>query len=66
MKDVLVHMIADDDLMRELSVATKLLPNPYLLGRLKKAGRGAADRFLADHFDDLTVSSTTDLAEMFG
>ncbi|MEO3414207.1 patatin-like phospholipase family protein [Roseovarius sp. CAU 1744] len=66
MKRVLVHMIADDDLMRELSVATKLLPNPYLLGRLKEAGRAAADRFLADHFDDLNVSSTTDLKEMFG
>ena len=66
MKNVLVHMIADDDLMRELSVATKLLPNPYLLGRLKEAGRAAADRFLADHFDDLNVASTTDLEAMFG
>lgn len=66
MKRVLVHMIADDDLMRELSVATKLLPNPYILGRLKEAGRKAADGFLTAHFDDLNVASTTDLEEMFG
>ena len=66
MKRVLVHMIADDDLMRELSVATKLIPNPYLLKRLKGAGRAAADRFLTDHFDALNQSGTTDLEEMFG
>lgn len=66
MKQVLVHMIADDELMRELSVATKLLPNPYLLKRLKEAGRNAAEGFLDDHFDDLNRSSTTDLEEMFG
>ncbi len=66
MKNVFVHMIADDDLMRELSVATKLLPNPYLLGRLKEAGRAAADRFLTDHFDDLNTTSSTDLEAMFG
>ena len=66
MKNVLVHMIADDDLMRELSVATKLLPNPYLLGRLKDAGRAAADRFLTAHFKDLNKTSSTDLEAMFG
>ena len=66
MKNVLVHMIADDDLMRDLSVATKLLPNPYLLGRLKEAGRVAADTFLGNHFNDLNKVSTTNLEEMFG
>ena len=43
MKDVRVHMIADDALMNELSAATKLVPSPYLLFRLKEAGRAAAD-----------------------
>ncbi len=66
MKKVLVHMIADDDLMRELSVATKMVPNSYLLNRLKEAGRGAADRFLSAHFDDLNLQGTTDLEAMFG
>ncbi|MGR3321297.1 MAG: patatin-like phospholipase family protein [Pseudooceanicola sp.] len=66
MKHVKVHMIADDDLMRELSVATKLLPNPYLLHRLKTAGRAAADAFLARCGPDLGQRSSIDLREMFG
>ncbi|MCB2159899.1 MAG: hypothetical protein KDD95_16675, partial [Rhodobacteraceae bacterium] len=53
MSRVLVHMIADDALMNELSVATKLVPNAFLLDRLKRAGRAAAERFLAAHRDDL-------------
>jgi NTE family protein len=47
MKDVRVHMIADDGLMNELSASTKLAPSPQLLERLKEAGRAAAERFLA-------------------
>src|SRR5690606_13414213 len=39
MKRLHVHMIADDPLMAELSVMTKMVPNPYLLHRLKEAGR---------------------------
>lgn len=65
MKDVLVHMVADDNLMRELSVATKMVVNPYLMERLKQAGRVACDGFLARHFDDLNQRSTTDIEEMF-
>ena len=37
MKDVLLHMIADDALMNSLSVTTKLTPTPYLLHSLKQA-----------------------------
>jgi NTE family protein len=48
MKEVRVHMIADDGLMNALSATTKLAPSPQLLARLKAAGREAADRFLAD------------------
>jgi len=65
MKRVLVHMIADDGLMRDLSVATKMVPVPELLWKLRDAGRVAADAFLAAHFDDLNERSTIDLAEMF-
>ena len=35
MKDVIVHMIADDLLMNELNVATKTIPQPFILARLK-------------------------------
>ncbi|WP_394199740.1 patatin-like phospholipase family protein [Litoreibacter albidus] len=65
MKDVLVHMISDDALMTQLSVATKSIPTPYVLKELKAAGRIAADAFLEAHFDDLGARSSVDLREMF-
>ncbi|WP_170424479.1 patatin-like phospholipase family protein [Ruegeria arenilitoris] len=65
MSRVLVHMIADDALMNDLSVATKTVPNPVILHKLKDAGRSAADQFLADHKDDLGERSSVDLPEMF-
>ncbi|SDJ72742.1 NTE family protein [Aliiruegeria lutimaris] len=66
MRDVLVHMVADDDFMRDLSVATKIVPSPVILSRLKAAGRAAAERFLAAHKQDLNLRGSVDLAEMFG
>jgi NTE family protein len=60
-----VHMIADDPLMNDLSVATKTVPAPYILGRLRDAGEAAAEQFLAAHRDDLNERETVDLAEMF-
>ncbi len=65
MKDMLVHMIADDELMNELSAVTKLTPSPYLLHRLKEAGRAAADDFLDRYRDDLGRRGTCDLKAMF-
>ena len=66
MKDVQVHMIADDALMNELSAATKLVPNPYLLFRLKEAGRAAADSFLRDHRQDLNERPSLELRRIYG
>ncbi|MEL6517077.1 MAG: patatin-like phospholipase family protein [Pseudomonadota bacterium] len=65
MKDVLVHMIADDALMTELSVATKLMPQPVVLHKLKQAGREAAAAFLEAHRDDLGKRPSVDLPAMF-
>ena len=65
MKNVLVHMVSDDVLMNELSVATKSVPNPVVLSRLKAAGRAAADMFIGNHFDDLGERDTVDLKAMF-
>lgn len=65
MKDVLVHMIADDALMNKLSVATKLIPNPVVIGHLKEAGRRAAGEFLHHHKDSIGVEATVDLHAMF-
>lgn len=66
MKNVLVHMIADDDLMTSLSVATKMVPNPVVMAELKAAGRIAAGRFIDDHLDKVGVESTVNLEDMFG
>ncbi|MBE3638492.1 patatin-like phospholipase family protein [Mangrovicoccus algicola] len=65
MRDVNIHMIADDRLMTSLSVSTKLVPSPYLLGRLHKAGYAAADAFLGDHGDKIGHDSSVDIATMF-
>ena len=65
MKRVLVHMIADDDLMNDLSVATKTVPVPSVISQLKAAGRRAADGFLQAHRDDLNLRQTTDLRSAF-
>ncbi len=65
MKEVLVHMISDDALMRQLSVATKLIPQPFVLNELREAGERSAKSFLAAHFDDLGSVGTTDLQAMF-
>jgi len=65
MRRVLVHMIADDALMNELSVATKTIPTAYTLARLKEAGQRAADQFLTAHKKDLNERSSVDLDAMF-
>jgi len=65
MRDVLVHMIADDEMMTELSVATKTVPSALILARLKGAGRRAADTFLAAHKGDLNKRSSVVLEDMF-
>lgn len=66
MAPVLVHMIADDGLMNELSVATKLVPSAYFIQKLKAAGRAAAENFLDAHKKDLNKISTVDLAGTYG
>jgi len=58
-------MIADDELMNDLSVATKLIPTPYTLARLKEAGQRAADEFLSMHRDDLNKRSSVNAVEMY-
>ncbi|MEW2913532.1 patatin-like phospholipase family protein [Leisingera sp. JC11] len=66
MKQVRVHMIADDALMTQLSVTTKLIPVPQILARLKQAGRDAAEAFLVRDRKNLGVRSSADLPAMFG
>ena len=65
MKDVLVHMIADDALMRRLSVATKLVPTRRVIHDLFLAGRAAADAFLERDLPHVGERATVDLQAMF-
>ncbi len=65
MSRVNIHMIADDDLMRQLSVSTKMTPVPAVIASLKEAGYNAADKFLANHSQDIGKRSSVDLPEMF-
>ena len=64
MKAVRVHMIADDGLMNDLSVATKMVPTPGLLFRLREAGWNAAEAFLTKHKRDLNKRPTLNLQEI--
>ena len=66
MKTVRIHMIADDDLLTRLSVASKLVPTPATLTALFEAGQEAAERFLGDHGDKIGRESSVDLPEMYG
>jgi NTE family protein len=63
MKEVRIHMIADDGLMNDLSATTKLAPSPQLLARLKAAGRAAAAGFLKTHGDKIGREPTIDLRD---
>ena len=65
MARVHVHMIADDDLMNDLSVATKTVPTAPVLSKLKAAGQAAADVFLERDLPQVGESSTVDLRSMF-
>lgn len=65
MKDVLVHMVSDDVLMRQLSVATKSVANPIVMHQLRESGHAAADAFMEAQFDAIGEHSTVDLGEMF-
>lgn len=60
-----VHMIADDDLMAQLSVATKLVPVPAVISALRDAGHAAAEKFLDAHREKIGKESSIDLPEMF-
>jgi NTE family protein len=66
MKDVRVHLISDDVLMRSLSARTKVAPTPLLLDTLFHAGRVAADTFLSTHGAAIGERGTADLAELIG
>ncbi|TNF18635.1 MAG: patatin-like phospholipase family protein [Rhodobacteraceae bacterium] len=66
MKDTRIHMIADDGLMNDLSVATKMVPLPTVIGQLYDAGAAATEAFLSCHGADIGKRQTVTLTSMFG
>ena len=65
MKDVRIHMIADDGLMNALSATSKLQPSGNLIRELFEAGRAAADGFLERHHHRIGVEPSVDLQKLF-
>ena len=66
MKDLRIHMIADDALMQGLRPSSKLRPSAAFLWRLKRAGRAAAEAFLRAHGTALGRAETLDLPSIYG
>jgi NTE family protein len=58
---IFLHLIEDEDRMREFKLSTKLNGDWEFLCRLRQYGREAAERFLAAHFDTLGRESTLDI-----
>ena len=66
MKDINIHLVADEALMNDLGADSKLSPSPALLERLKSAGRAACGHWLAQHRGQVGHESSVDLRGLFG
>ena len=58
---IFLHVIEDEDRMRGFKLSTKLNGDWEFLQILRRYGREAADRFLAQHFGTLGKESTLDI-----
>jgi NTE family protein len=65
LKRMLIHGIANEKAMSELSVASKLNADWEFLTYLKDVGRAAAEEWLGAHFERLGERSTIDLEQTF-
>jgi len=62
MKRMLVHSIADDEMMRTLTVNSKLNADWEFLTHLRDVGRARAERWLEENFDRVGKETTVDFA----
>jgi NTE family protein len=58
---IFLHLIEDEDRMREFKLSTKLNGDWEFLRRLRQYGREAAGRFLTEHLPSLGRESTLDI-----
>ena len=66
MKEPLIHLLSDDALMTSLGTRSKLLPGPGLIGRMKTAGRLAAEKFLSGDARNIGERDSVDLPRLYG
>lgn len=55
-----LHLISNDRFMEEIGAASKIVPSRDFLSTLRKAGREAAERWVAKNFSALGVRSSLD------
>ncbi|MFQ3623623.1 MAG: patatin-like phospholipase family protein [Acetobacteraceae bacterium] len=60
-----IHTIAAEEELARLNASSKLNATPRFLGYLFALGRARAEAFLAAHFGDLGVRSSTDIDRVF-
>ncbi|MCA8929447.1 MAG: patatin-like phospholipase family protein [Alphaproteobacteria bacterium] len=60
-RQILIHMIESRKTLRSLGASSKLNTEMDFLRYLFETGRRVADRWLAEHFDDIGVRGTVDL-----
>ena len=65
LKKMLVHMIEDEEAMKQLGVASKLNTDLDFLLYLKTLGRHTTERWLEKHFSALGHSSSLDIRKVF-
>ncbi len=61
LRDVRLHAVSADDIMTDLSVASKLNTNWHFLCELRDRGRAAAQDFTKRHYADIGNRNTLDL-----
>jgi NTE family protein len=62
-KSVRMHVIEAQDELNKFGAASRMRADFDFFSQLKEIGRGAAQRFLDAHFDDVGVKATLDLKE---
>jgi NTE family protein len=64
-KNMCVHMIGDEERIKELGVASKFNAGIDFLGYLKSLGRECTETWLEQRFDDIGVRSSVDIRSTF-
>lgn len=64
-KDVLIHSVRADDMMKEFSITSKFDTDWEFLTSLRDSGRAGMKIWLEQHFDNLCEKSSVDLHEEF-